>query len=249
MATRLVSPETNSLLVLYDDAQSICQARRRKFNFASVGIEARGRTSVLRLNDRNTAEVLTLAMSCAQSLLHPAEDDTDEDRVRLVEPTSAGRRGPMPVFIEAANAMAEGDEIAGRIDVLRGEGCALQDVAVLLRTRQQMLPVEQALRRRGIAFESMRDAAMRRFRWNAPSVKLLTMHSAKGLEFRHVFVSGLQSLPMGGTPKEDELRLLYVAMTRATQTLVLSASGESPIAQRVRQSLQLTQARFAGQAA
>lgn len=249
MATRLVSPETNSLLVLYDDAQSIYQARRRKFNFASVGIEARGRTSILRLNYRNTAEVLTLAMSCAQSLLRPGDDDTDEDRVQLVEPTSAGRRGPMPVFIEAANAVAEGDEIAARIDALRAEGGALQEIAVLLRARQQMLPVEQALRRRGIAFESMRDAAMRRFDWNAPSVKLVTMHSAKGLEFRHVFVAGLQSMPMGGTPMEDEVRLLYVAMTRATQTLAVSACGESAIAQRVRQSLQLTQARFAGQAA
>jgi superfamily I DNA/RNA helicase len=249
MATRLVSPESNSLLVLYDDAQSIYQARRRKFNFASVGIEARGRTSVLRLNYRNTAEVLTLAMSCAQSLLRPGDDDSDEDRVRLVEPTSAGRRGPMPVFIEAANATAEGDEIAARIDALRADGCVLQDIAVLLRSRQQMLPVEQALRRRGIAFESMRDAAMRRFDWNSPSVKLVTMHSAKGLEFRHVFVAGLQSMPMGGAPLEDEVRLLYVAMTRATQTLAVSACGESAIAQRVRQSLQLTQARFAGQVA
>jgi hypothetical protein len=31
MAMRLVDPQTNSLLVLYDDAQSIYQAKRRKF--------------------------------------------------------------------------------------------------------------------------------------------------------------------------------------------------------------------------
>jgi superfamily I DNA/RNA helicase len=213
-----------------------------------VGIEARGRTSVLRLNYRNTAEVLTLAMSCAQSLLRPGEEDTDEDLIRLVEPASAGRRGPMPVFIEAADIAAESNEIAARIDALRAEGCALQDIAVLLRSRQLMLPVEHALRRRGIAFESMRDAAMRRFDWGAPSVKLVTMHSAKGLEFPHVFVAGLQSMPMGGAPLDEEIRLLYVAMTRATQTLVASASGDSPIAQRVRQSLQQTQARLAAQA-
>lgn len=69
MAVRLVNPATNSLLVLYDDAQSIYQKKRRKFNFASVGIEARGRTSVLKLNYRNTAEVLALAVHCAQGLL------------------------------------------------------------------------------------------------------------------------------------------------------------------------------------
>jgi hypothetical protein len=60
----------NSLLVLYDDAQSIYQGKRRKFNFASVGMQARGRTSILRLNYRNTAEVLALAHAvCAQGLL------------------------------------------------------------------------------------------------------------------------------------------------------------------------------------
>jgi superfamily I DNA and RNA helicase len=68
MATRLVNPATNSLLVLYDDAQSIYQPKRRKFSFASVGIEARGRTSVLKLNYRNTAEVLALAVHCAQAM-------------------------------------------------------------------------------------------------------------------------------------------------------------------------------------
>ena len=38
-----VTPETQSLLVLHDDPQSIHQARRLKFNLASVGIDARGR--------------------------------------------------------------------------------------------------------------------------------------------------------------------------------------------------------------
>lgn len=47
MAARMVNPESNALLVLYDDAQSIYQKNRRKFSFASVGIQAQGRTSVL----------------------------------------------------------------------------------------------------------------------------------------------------------------------------------------------------------
>ena len=37
--------------------------------YESVGIEARGRTSILKLNYRNTAEVLALALQCAQHLL------------------------------------------------------------------------------------------------------------------------------------------------------------------------------------
>lgn len=52
----MVHPETNSLLVLYDDAQSINRRKGRLgFSFAEVGIQARGRTTILRMNYRNTA--------------------------------------------------------------------------------------------------------------------------------------------------------------------------------------------------
>ncbi|MFY9509697.1 MAG: NERD domain-containing protein/DEAD/DEAH box helicase, partial [Rubrivivax sp.] len=105
MATRMVDAATNSLLVLYDDAQSIYLRSHRRFSWSSVGIEARGRTSILRLNYRNTAEVLALAMQCSQGLL--AGRDAGDDGVPLVEPASAGRRGPLPVLIEAGSPREE----------------------------------------------------------------------------------------------------------------------------------------------
>ena len=57
VVAQMVDPSTNSLLVLFDDAQSIYDSRtKRKFSFSSVGIQAQGRTTILRLNYRNTAE-------------------------------------------------------------------------------------------------------------------------------------------------------------------------------------------------
>jgi hypothetical protein len=51
LIVQMVDKETNSLLVLYDDAQKIYEESRqaRKFSFASVGIQAQGRTTILRL--------------------------------------------------------------------------------------------------------------------------------------------------------------------------------------------------------
>ena len=66
----------------------------------------------------------------------------------------------------------------------------------------------------------------------APVVTLLTCHSAKGLEFDHVFLAGLEEglLPHASSMDdadeiEEERRLCYVAMTRARQTLTLTSAA------------------------
>lgn len=247
MATRMVTPDTQSLLVLYDDAQSIYQPRRRKFSFASVGIEARGRTSILKLNYRNTAEVLALASHCAQSLLQGDGTVRGEDDMPLVQPASAGRRGPWPVLLQARHEREEAQWVADRMLQAHAEGLRWQDMAVLARTKARLAAVERALAQAGAPLQSMNAQAFRRFDWQADTVKLLTLHSAKGLEFPWVALVGLQTLPFRGETPEEATRLLYVGMTRATQQLLLSASGDSALVQRLRRSLQQVQAQYAAQ--
>jgi ATP-dependent DNA helicase Rep len=59
-------------------------------------------------------------------------------------------------------------------------------------------------------------------------VSLMTVHAAKGLEFQHVFIVGMEEglLPhhqsQSDAGVEEERRLAYVAMTRARQTLTFS---------------------------
>jgi hypothetical protein len=259
IAARMVDPATRSLLVLYDDAQSIYrlqQARQRKFNFSSVGIEARGRTSVLRLNYRNTAEVLALAMQCTQGLLgaegERAQAEIDEDQLTRVAPATAGRRGPLPVLVEARHALEEAELLAERLAQAHADGLGLNEMAVLCRTRTQMRPIEAALRRRSLAVQSMESQAFRRFDWQKPSVKLVTMHSAKGLEFALVCVAGLQALPLRDESLAEAMRLLYVAMTRATLQLVLSAQatpgGDGPLLVQLRQALASVGRQFGAEA-
>jgi DNA helicase II / ATP-dependent DNA helicase PcrA len=64
---------------------------------------------------------------------------------------------------------------------------------------------------------------------NRDKVTLMTMHSAKGLEFKHVYVVGMEDTlfpsPLSsGNPREleEERRLFYVAVTRAEKQVTLS---------------------------
>ena len=65
------------------------------------------------------------------------------------------------------------------------------------------------------------------------SVKVLTMHSSKGLEFPGVGIPGLGYMPHRDHDIHEEAKLLYVAMTRAMDTLILTASKASPFVSRI----------------
>lgn len=67
---------------------------------------------------------------------------------------------------------------------------------------------------------------------NQNCVKLMTIHSSKGLEFDNVFIVGMEENLFPSTlsltskkETEEERRLFYVAMTRAKKTLTLTAAS------------------------
>ncbi|MDR3184213.1 MAG: UvrD-helicase domain-containing protein [Prevotellaceae bacterium] len=70
---------------------------------------------------------------------------------------------------------------------------------------------------------------MDREKESEPKVSLMTVHSAKGLEFRHVFVVGMEESLFPGSMSvysqddiEEERRLFYVALTRAKHKATVS---------------------------
>ncbi len=85
----------------------------------------------------------------------------------------------------------------------------------------QKLPAAEVL---DALYEAAGDA---RRSGHTSALKLLTAHGAKGLEFGHVIVMDCADWRWSG---EDERRLLYVAMTRAKETLTLmrAEGGRNP---------------------
>lgn len=59
---------------------------------------------------------------------------------------------------------------------------------------------------------------------------LTTMHSSKGLEWDHVWITRAEEnvVPDPKSPESEERRLFYVAMTRARETLTISSVRKNP---------------------
>ena len=223
LVTQMVDPTTNSLLVLCDDAQSIYErSRSKQFSFKSVGIQAQGRTTILKINYRNTKQILQTASLIAADLL--TADDKDDDGIPLLHPISCGRDGEAPLIIRLPTLRDEAARIADLLNAAHQEGHAWGDMAVICRHYPVMDECASALARRKLPYQVRKAPGS--FKPNADTIKVLTMHVSKGLEFAVVALPGVGQMPAPGDDEQEEARLFYVAATRATQRLVITASGD-----------------------
>ena len=224
LVVQMVDPKTNSLLVLYDDAQSIYgDEKRKKFSFKSVGIQAAGRTTILKINYRNTDAVLRFARDVAQSILTPSE--AEEDGVPLLMPQSAGRPGAEPQIVNLPSLKDEAEFVAKRLKEAHRTGMPWREMAVIYREYERDAKlIRKLLPAHGIPLVYFKDAT---YAGDEDKVTLITMHSCKGLEFPLVVIPGADRIQGTGELSPQEAKLLYVAMTRATRELVVCGVGDA----------------------
>ena len=191
LVVQMIDPASDSLLLLYDDAQSIYQkSRGLKFSLSSVGIKAPGRTTILRLNYRNTREILDFAYSFAKTFISP--QSADEDHIPLIEPESGGPSGPAPVFRKKESIESEIEYAVHCLRKWSDGGAPLNELAVICASRKHSWLMQKRLQREGLAHlwmgERQRKAA---YDPGKPQVSILSIQSSKGLEFKSVIFIGL----------------------------------------------------------
>ena len=197
------------------------------------GIDIRGRGRKLRVNYRTTEETRRWATSILEGRpfddLNGGQDDQRGYRSLL--------HGPDPMVQQYASSSDEIGSIVEYVAALQNQGVLTKDICLIARTNDLVNQYAVALRSSGHkTYLIRRSVAEDR---KADGIRLATMHRVKGLEFDHVIVAGVNqgtvALPraiQADNPHDQaeketrERSLLYVAVTRARRSVLITCTGE-----------------------
>ncbi len=219
-----IEKKYSSIFFVADTAQSIYShawlARGR--NFTSLGFDMTGKSSSLKKNYRTTTQIAQAAYSLIENDMNIVSNEN------YVKPSLIDKEGSFPVLKSHFNSAAEIMYCLQEIDKIRNNH-SLRDIAIIAKTHNQLSEIKNYLDMRRIENDKITSVNAD---FDKDSIKLITMHSIKGLEFPFVFIIGLNEgiIPFGAnehnsTEISNERKLLYVGMTRASKQLYLSSSG------------------------
>lgn len=215
LVTQMVDPTTNSLLLLYDDAQSIYDRTQKKnFSLKSVGIQAAGRTTILKINYRNTRQILQLAHRMAGGMLEPASAEGGDDGIPLLQPLSCGREGPEPIVIDLPTLPERAARVAELLADQHAQGHAWGDMAVLCRHYSEMDICAAALAHQRLPHRVRKRSGD--YRPQEDAIQVMTMHASKGLEWPVVAVVRTRANDLDQDDLAIEAKIAYVGFTRST---------------------------------
>lgn len=222
--------EYSSITFVADVAQSIYPQAwlTKNRSFASIGFDMKGKSTSLSKNYRTTTQIAQAAYSLIENDVEIIDDDN------FVKPSLIDKQGSYPVTRIFKNKKEEATYIASLIRNNLQKEYSLRDIAIIARKKEQLIEMKgflEALKIPVTIFDT-RDE----FDFEDNSIKLVTMHSIKGLEFKVVMIIGLNNriMPLNSVANEIEdedvvesrdRKLLYVGMTRATEKLFITCDG------------------------
>ncbi|WP_461207282.1 transcriptional repressor LexA [Clostridium sp. DL1XJH146] len=217
----------SSILFVADIAQNIYPNSWlvKGRSFASIGFDMKGKSNSLSKNYRTTKQVA----ECAYSLVEKDNNIVSDEN--YVKPAFVDRQGSYPIYKRFISDEKQGEFIINEVINLRGK-YPLKDIAIVAKNKNILLYMQDKLNNKAISSSLINN---KDGNFEEQSIKLVTLHSVKGLEFKVVFIASINEkvIPyLDGVMEEDrdysesiERKLLYVGMTRANDLLYLSSSA------------------------
>ena len=202
---------------------------RQPFSWKALGVDVRGRSRTLRVNYRTSHQIRMQA----DRLLGPAISDVDgnvEERTGTVSVFN----GVPPRIETAQSADDEIAKVGAWLGARVAAGVLPHEIAVFVRSDAQIPRAERAVAAAKLSSTVLDDD----LETKPDHISIGTMHLGKGLEFRAVVVMACDDevLPLQdrieavgndsdlGEVYETERHLLYVACTRARDSLLVSGA-------------------------
>ncbi|MGI2327634.1 transcriptional repressor LexA [Planococcus sp. YIM B11945] len=215
----------SSLMFVADNTQSIYPLSwlGKGRPYTTIGFDMSGKSRTLSKNYRTTTEISTAAFHLIEA------DETIQSNVDFVKPALIDRHGHPPIYRFFLTPQQQIQFLANEINRLKND-YALSDMCIVARSNRNIESAAIDLDKAGIPCEVLQSHDPD---FESDKVKLVTMHSIKGLEFKVIFLIDLNSglIPQDlyadaedqKTVESDERKLLYVGMTRANELLYMSS--------------------------
>jgi superfamily I DNA/RNA helicase len=197
-----------------------------------LGIETRGRSRRLTVNYRTSREILRWSLRVARG---EAVDDLEGEPDTL-DGARSEFSGPEPETQPCESPAREKASLAERLRAWHADGIPYSQIAVVARAHTYVAELGEALAADDVPAAIV--AGRTEESTLGEAVRVMTMHRAKGLEFRAIAIVGAGSaeIPPPGLrrlPDEErepawrrERSLLYVSGSRARERLYLSWVGK-----------------------
>lgn len=217
----------SSLTFLFDSSQSIYSQSwlGNGRNFTSIGYNMVGKSKSLSKNFRTTTQISQAAYSLLKKSTEVVRDEN------YVKPFLVDKQGEYPVYRNFSNEREELEYLRETL-VREGRRYNKNEILVVARSRNQLEIAKKYLEENNIS-ASILDRDNDDFESDA--VRLMTMHSVKGIESKLVILININDgvLPYYSSTDETvreleevmEKKLLYVGMTRATEQLYILSNG------------------------
>ncbi len=225
--------KSDSLTIALDPAQDI-YGRRRVWKEARIDIVGGKRSKKLKQSYRNTSEILQLAIHFQgyQNYLEPDDDDPET----VLAPDKIERHGERPLILKFDNVHKISERIIHEIQSFKEAGqYSYKEIALILCSPQPQLP--PMLARAKIPTTYLTQSPQRdHFDIDEDSVKCITVESSKGLEWKVVFLLGVEEMPRKDREIKHEKNLIYIGITRAQERLFVFHTGETSFIDELSQS-------------
>jgi len=243
-------PNDGDLIIVGDGCQGIYKIK--EFSWKSLGINVQyGDRSIskrfdLDKNYRNSAEILGLAAIFLNTERYQVGKffyggDFVAIRKTGIRPClvkSPDRTSEIETAVLAIKNLLNGKWAGQTIPPLCAEEIAVFYPRATEDEKMRLLEFQGKLKDQGIESLWLSNPPANRKKVFEPGVKIQTINSAKGLQYKAVIILWADILPrdFGDITEDGERRLFYVALTRPQDYLMICASGPSKFISEIEQS-------------